>query len=279
LSVQQPRKGVNVSEEKFLADAMTVIELAQKQDIALRILGGFGIFVHCDHSPEARHLQRTLGRLGEGQPTFTDLDLGAHSKQSKQIGKLLTKDLKYREDMMVNALYGGRRMVFYHPTDNYQIDIFFDKLEFSHTISFGKFPNESRLLTDFPTLNLADLVLEKVQIHHINKKDLVDLICLFRAHEVGSPRGNHVIDGPYIAKQLCEEWGFWYDATNNLKSTISLAESSFNEGRIDSESFSITKQRIEKLLQHIADEPKTPHWKMRERVGTTRKWYVDVEDL
>jgi hypothetical protein len=279
LSAIPPKRGVQVSEEKFLSDALNLVETAQKRNVALRILGGFGIFIHSNHSPEAVHLQRTLGRLGEGEATFTDLDLGAHSKQSKQIGNFLTKELKYHEDMMTNALYGGRRMVFFHPTDSYQVDIFYDKLEFSHVISFGKFPDESRLLKDYPTLPLADLMLEKLQIHDINRKDLVDLIVLFRAHDVGEPNGNSVIDAPYIANKLSDEWGFWYDATNNLKSTIALAESCLKENKLDHESFSLVKRRLEKLLSRIEEEPKTPKWKARAKVGTAKKWYTDVGEL
>lgn len=279
MSQPPTRRGVQVPEDKFLSDALNLVETAQKRNIVLRILGGFGIFVHSNHSPEALNLQRTLGRLGENEATFTDLDLGAHNKQSKQIGNLLTKELKYREDRMTNALFGGRRMVFFHPTDNYQVDIFFDKLEFSHIIPFGKFPNESRLLKDYPTLALADLLLEKLQIHDINRKDLVDLIVLFRAHDVGQPNGNSVIDSSYIATQLADEWGFWYDATNNLKSTIVLAQSCFQENKLDPESFSLVKTRLDRLLSRIDQEPKTPKWKVRERVGTSKKWYADVGEL
>jgi hypothetical protein len=32
-------------------------------------------------------------------------------------------------------------------------------------------------------------------------------------------------------------------------------------------------------LKRVEEEPKTPKWKVRERVGTSKKWYVDVEEI
>jgi hypothetical protein len=277
---EPPRRGVQVSEEKFLAEALAVVAAAQKENIPLRILGGFAIYVHGDHTPEARSLQQTLGRLGEGQPTFTDLDLGAHSKHSNQIDKMLERQLKFKPNREVNALFGGRRAVYYHPVDNWQVDVFFDKLEFSHTISFGKFPKESRLVLDYPTLNLSDLLLTKTQIHQINRKDLVDILSLLRGHDVGTGAdGNASVDSSYIAKILSDDWGFYYDATNNLRAALDLAQKSFAEGKLDEQSLAIVKSRIEKLLAAIDAEPKSGKWKVREKVGTSKKWYVDVEEL
>ena len=75
-----------------------------------------------------------------------------------------------KPDRMVNALYGGGRLVYFHPTGKFPIDVFLDKLEYSHNVSFGEYQKNGRLELDSPTLDLAEYHAEKLQIHQINKK-------------------------------------------------------------------------------------------------------------
>jgi len=39
------------------------------------------------------------------------------------------------------------------------------------------------------------------------------------------------------------------------------------------------KSKIEKLLKAIEDEPKSLKWKMRSKIGTSKRWYTEVEEL
>jgi len=39
----------------------------------------------------------------------------------------------------------------------------------------------------------------------------------------------------------------------------------------------IVSGRIEELIKRIDDEPKSTSWKMRAKVGTSKKWYKDVD--
>lgn len=72
-------------------------------------------------------------------------------------------------------IWSGRR-IFDHPTLPH-VDVFFDELNFCHKVDFRK-----RMDTDSPTISLADLVLEKLQIVEINEKDLKDLIVVNLEH-------------------------------------------------------------------------------------------------
>ena len=58
-----------------------------------------------------------------------------------------------------------------------------DKLDFCHPI-----PWKSRLEVDTPTIPLAELVLEKMQIVKINEKDIIDTIMLLREHAIARRR-------------------------------------------------------------------------------------------
>jgi hypothetical protein len=54
------------------------------------------------------------------------------------------EDLRFRPDSMINGFFGDRRLVYYEGQDRFHVDVFLDKLEFSHDILFGKRPGNGR---------------------------------------------------------------------------------------------------------------------------------------
>lgn len=273
-----PTHFVEISEEEFLKEALGIIEKAQSRGIYLRILGALAVYIHSLDKPECINAFRSLGRFGEGKPLFTDLDLIGYSKQRKEITKLF-EELKFQPDRMINVLFADRRLIFYHPQGKYHVDVFLNKLEFSHDVYFGEKPGSGRLELDYPTITLADIVLEKLQIHFINLKDLIDLIVLFMGHEVSEQSDKDVIDGKYIAKILSDDWGFWYDAITNLDKTKSLAKTFIESGKLSSDQVKIIIERIDKLRSIIDAMPKTKNWEKRAKIGTNKPWYREVEEV
>ena len=189
---------------------------------------------------------KTLGRFGEGMPLFTDLDLAAYGKQRGGIDKTF-REMAFEPDPLVNGMFGNKRLIYYHPQRKYHVDIFLNRLEFSHDVEFGEKPGEGRLEIDYPTISPADIVLEKLQIHQINRKDLVDLIALFLVHDVQGQFGKDAIDGAYIGKILSKEWGFWYDATTNLEKVKALMQTLEKEGKLSRSQTQTVEQRVGKI--------------------------------
>lgn len=272
---------VTLPPEEFVKETIEIIKKAQEKGIIIRILGALAVYIHSSHDNEALELFNKLKRL-EGGLIFTDLDLIAYSKQRKEIMDFFEKTLGFKCDPYVKALFGGRRLIYYHPKNLYHVDIFFDKLEFSHDIYFGEKPGAGSLELDFPTISLAHIVLEKLQIHKINWKDLVDLAVLFKAHklcgEIGE-KNKECIDEEVIASILCDDWGFWYDAVNNLNKLKQILDNAVKEGKINSEIANIIQTRIDKLLNYIDSKPKTKNWIKRSKIGTSKPWYREVEEL
>ncbi len=66
-----------------------------------------------------------------------------------------------------SCIGGGYRYIFENPRKQKHIDVFFDQLEMCHTVLF-----KDRLDIDSCTISLADLLLEKMQIVEISRKDL-----------------------------------------------------------------------------------------------------------
>jgi len=272
------RHPVAIGLDEFQAESKEIVERAKNDEVVIRILGGFAIFIHSDHCGEGRSLQTNAGRLGEGKPAFTDLDLIGYSKQHGKIRDVLEKKLRLKPDRMINALYGASRLVYYHPTAAFPIDVFFDKLDFSHEVSFGEH-KRGRLELDYPTLDLADLMLEKLQVHDINRKDLIDMAALILGHDLSRDDDNDKINAKHISRTLANDWGFWYDATQNLGRVKSLCKQLLEEGRLTHSLLGTLESRIVHLENIIEEEPKTEAWKVRSRVGLSKPWYREVEDL
>ena len=271
---------VTLGEDEFVREATRIVATANSQGVCGRIMGSLAGYIHSMDKPEVISTFKSLGRFGEGKPNFTDLDLAAYSKQGRQIGQVF-KQMGFRPDDMINGFFGERRLIYYHPKGAFHVDVFLNKLEFSHTVEFGEKPGSGRLELDSPTITLADLALEKLQIHEINRKDLVDLAVLFLGHDVSANSSNdrELVDGAYISKILCHDWGFYYDAIANLNKVKSFAHELSNEGKLTHPHLSTVNHRIDKLVSMVETSPKTKKWEDRAKAGTKKPWFRQVEEV
>lgn len=268
---------VKMNEEEFVKEAVGIVEKAQSHGVYLRILGSLATYIRSLNNGYA-NLFKSLERFGEGKPLFTDLDLAGYSKQSGAINKFF-HELNFRPDTMVNGMFGHKRLIHHHPLNKYHVDVFLNKLEFSHDVEFGEKPGSGRLELDWPTITATDIVLEKLQIHQINRKDLIDLITLLMTHEVQEGFDKNTIDGSYITRILSDDWGFWQDATTNFgKMKMQMEELTANS-KLTAEQSQTIMQRTDKLLTLVTNSPKTKHWEKRARTGTKKPWYREVEDV
>jgi len=268
---------VEMDEDEFLKEALGIVEKAQSRGIYLRVLGSLAPYIRSLNSGYGE-VFKSLGRFGVGMPLFTDLDLVAYGKQRGEITKLFS-ELAFLPDRLVNSMFGHKRLIFYHPQNRYHIDVFFNRLEYSHDVEFGEKPGSGRLELDYPTITPADIVLEKLQIHEINRKDLIDLVAIFLVHDVLEQPGKNAVDGGYVAKILSNEWGFWYDATTNLGKVKLILEQLTNEGKLTAAQSQATNQRIDRLLDIVTNAPKTHNWDKRAKTGTKKAWYREVEEV
>ncbi|MEM2964195.1 MAG: hypothetical protein QXE22_01920 [Candidatus Bathyarchaeia archaeon] len=260
-------------DEIILEDAVTLVKEAAERGLYLRVLGAVGIRLNAWRHEDLFH---KLNRLNS-ERKFTDIDLAAYSRQRNEVRKLL-EELGYQVDQYALLLHGSSRMMFHHPEKKYGVDVFFDKLEFSHTVEFGSNPKEGRLNLNALTASPTDLLLEKLQIHEINEKDIKDIILLFAANIVGEEEGENIINGKYVATLLSEDWGFWYDASINLQKTLKYLEKYVEESMVGKEVQSVVSERMEKLQSLIELQPKTKNWEKRNKQGSKKKWWRDVEE-
>lgn len=245
---------------KYIKKGLEIVESAKKRSIELRLLGCVAVKLHC---PKLRRFhEETMERHA------TDLDFVALSKDRSKIRELL-EELGY--NIMKTTVPMERRDIF-KDKEEMKVDIFLDKLEMCHVIDF-----KNRLQTDYPTISLADLILEKTQIVKINEKDIKDVIILLREHDI-SDSENDIINGKYIAELLAKDWGFYHTVTTNLK----LIKDQFLEKWkhiLSTEDRTNIATKINMLVDKIEREPKSIGWKIRASAGTKKKWYRDVEEI
>lgn len=113
-----------------------------------------------------------------------------------------------------------------------------------------------------------------MQIVNLNEKDMKDTIVLLREHEVGETEKETVNVG-YIVELLRDDWGFYYTVTTNLKRTKDCLRQFKPLSDQDREDVA---NKISRLLDAIEKSPKSFKWRMRARIGTSKKWYEDVEE-
>ncbi len=266
----------SLSDSEVIEEAIKLVEEANKRGVVLRILGALAVRIHSD---EYMDLHMRLKRLGEAEASFTDIDLIGYSSQRGSIRKFFEQDLGFLVNRQFLMMFGKERLIYRHSDGLYYVDIFLDRLRFSHDVLFGSKPGKGRLELDYPTISLTDLVLEKLQIHEINEKDIKDLIVLFRGHDFAYNDERESINIVYISKILCDDWGFWYDATNNLRKVLSFAEKYFSQNLISQSDLVDVRKKVKELLEYIDKSPKSKKWLKRAKIGVNKKWWRDVEEL
>src|SRR5207244_4626493 len=143
----------------------------------------------------------------------------------------------------VNLMQGDRRLYFYDTDHSRQIDIFIDIIQMSHVIDL-----RGRLDGDGPCASPADLLLSKLQIYEVNRKDLVDLTALLLDHPIAA-KDDEAIDATYVARLAAEDWGLYRTLQVNLeKLRHTVAELDVDRDLVNS--------RLDELWTVVEAQPK-----------------------
>ena len=253
-----------MEQNQFVPQAIEIVNNAQKRGLILRVLGAAAFRIHC---PNYVHVHIAMGR------DITDIDFAAYSKDGEKAEKFFTEELFQSERQKASltpGLFNGRH-IYENPQTGLHVDIFEDELNMCHKVNF-----RNRLHLDSPTITLADLTLEKVQIVTLNEKDIRDMLMLFADHPVGDT-DLETINGKYIADIMSKDWGFYY--------TTKLSMGKIRKGMERYKDLFTVKdiqtigERMDVLEGMIEKAPKSLGWKARAAVGTRVQWYNDVEEV
>jgi hypothetical protein len=252
---------VGDTNQEILEIGLELVEKARAQGIPLRLLGAVAIRLHC---------RRYQHLFDQAERPISDLDVMSYGTHRKAVQSLL-KENKYIGDEHLIAIYGESRQIYQHPrVAGLKLDVFFDQLKFCHTVSF-----RGRLELDYPTITMTDALLEKMQIVKINAKDLKDTIILLLEHPPADHFETENLDGAYLRQLLGADWGFYYTVTENLKKVLDFMR---QKPFLEPDQMAIVEQNAKALLATLEEAPKTMKWKLRAKIGTKVKWYLDVEE-
>jgi hypothetical protein len=252
--------------EEIAAEAARLVGLAMAERLRVRLMGGLAIRFQ---SPTAQ--RPPYARV------YRDLDLVAHRKDVGALRRLLDGQ-GYVGDRLFNAIHGAQRLVYTAPSERWSVDVVIDDLAMSHTIVL-----KDRLGTDGPTLDLADLLLTKLQIWETNEKDLGDIVCLLADHPL-APAGRLVagpaddggpgpIDLIRLRAILGSDWGLCHTVERNLR-----AVGDAWARRPAPEAPYPVDAQVAALLADIESAPKSLGWKARARIGERVRWYETPEE-
>jgi len=251
----------HLTQENQLIDlCKRIIFLAKEKGVLLRALGAVAFRIHC---PQFKHFEYIAGR------SLSDLDFATYLSQLKGVERVFS-ELGFVQNERVKILHGTQRRIFDYSETGWHADVFVDRLRFCHDVNF-----HGRLEADFPTIPLAELLLEKLQIVKFEPKDVIDSVVLIREHEIGES-DNETINVGVIAQIFASDWGFWKTGQLNLDRISHYAEACEILTPVDKKDLI---KKIDFLRKRINEEPKTLGWKLRGKVGEKKQWYRDVEDV
>lgn len=246
--------------DMFENELKRILVASDQMNLNLRVIGSLAFQMHC---PKFGYLQAALGRA------YTDIDFAGYKKETKEIKDLMFS-LGYEEDREVFIVSENYRSIFHSTSSSLHVDVFYDKLDFCHPISWN-----GRLEVDNPTIPLAEMVLEKMQIVKINEKDIIDTIMLLLEHPLGT-KDQETINMGRIAQMCARDWGLWRTTTMNLEKVGALAQ---EYEILEPAQKAHVASQVRAAIDQIEAEPKALAWKLRARVGDRVKWYKEVDEV
>jgi hypothetical protein len=232
-----------------------IADAARAAEVTTRLTGGVAIALRCP-SAQAPPLART----------YQDIDLvtlGSH----RDATMALLESLGYLPDREFNTLHGSRRLFFWDPANERQLDVFVDRARLCHEIDF-----RPRLAVSERTLPLADLLLMKLQVVETNEKDLIDICALLADHDL--TEGERGVNSAYLASLAGDDWGLW----RTMTMVASRAED-FVRGLARFHGAALVTSRLRELGRQLEEAPKSRGWKLRARLGERKRWYQLPEEI
>jgi len=231
-----------------------VIGAIAAEDGKASLLGGRAVAIACGTA-----LPAPLRRTSE------DIDIVIRGRDRKALKGAMTK-LRCDAATEFNLLNGKERMIFY--AGETKIDVFIEIFRMCHTLNLG--PRVGILPLILPP---ADLLLTKLQVVHLEAKDMVDIAALLLACPLDGTAENR-IDIDFLAKFLGQDWGFWRTATRSLETLRANAAAL----GLDDDLARKLVERIDLLTQRIDAAPRSMSWRMRAVIGERSIWYELPEE-
>jgi len=239
-------------------EAKRLAEAAVTLGLSARLIGGLAIWLRC---PSVRE--------GPFARSYADMDFAISAAAGTKFKALLMTQ-GYLPDQFFNGLHGATRLYYGEPAGRWSIDVVIDELVMSHKLDL-----RGRLDGPAPTITLADLLLTKLQVWEINRKDLGDTVCLLADHALSEDDDDaEGIGLPRVRSVLGRDWGFNHTVERNLQKVSEL----WSREPLPAATHDVAAQ-VASLQRAIEVAPKSRAWRLRSRVGERIRWYETPEEV
>ncbi len=264
-------------------EATSLTQAVSAAGLDARLLGGLACWLTC---PSVRS--------GPFARSYADLDF-AVTKADSQPFRAILEGRGYLPDKFFNGLHGATRLYYQAPEGQWSVDIVIDELTMSHKLDL-----RGQLGGPGPSISLADLLLSKLQVWEINRKDLGDALCLLADHALADHAladhaladhalADHALAGAAargdaadadeislarLAAVLGADWGFCHTVERNLGKVTEL----WTAEPVPGPAYDVSAQAAA-IRSAIDAAPKSRAWRMRARIGERVKWYETPEEV
>ncbi|MBI4259681.1 MAG: hypothetical protein HY658_03850 [Actinobacteria bacterium] len=237
-----------------------VLGRAAEESVPLRAIGGIAVWLRC---PSIRSI--------EPPREFRDIDLVGRRRDVKAVSALLESE-GYEPAWRFNRLAGGERLLFHDRRDRRKVDVFLDRLEMCHTLTF-----RDRVDLEPETLPLADLLLSKLQIVRLTDRDVRDVMALLADHDLSEGGADpERLDLGRLGEVCGDDWGWWRTVTGSLETLVGRWTDAPAAAGPDP---AVASGRAGELVAFLHQAPKGRRWKLRAVVGERMRWYREPEEL
>jgi hypothetical protein len=234
-------------------EATEVVRQANARGVPLKLIGGQAVRLLCPLFP---HRART----------DQDMDFASVSSAKRAVMDYFGEH-GFLGDPRFNLLHGDRQMYFTTADGKTSVDVIMDRLNMCHILDF-----RDRIDRMPHTLDVTDLLLTKLQIVELNRKDLHDIVHLLSAFEVRGGDDVSTIGLARIRKIVGDDWGWWRTVTQNLDTIVHLGTGEHADLVPEARQFDPMVQA--KDIREFCDAcPKSLRWKIRSKVGDRMQWY------
>lgn len=247
-----------------LEEALRLVALAKDNGLQVRLMGGLAFHAR------VRDWTALIERRRR------DIDLATRAKDSRPLRDLLEAH-GYTSDKMYNALYGHKQMYFVDEAHDRPVDVLINRLEMCHRLDF-----DERLGVGDTTLPPADLLLSKLQIVKINRKDVLDLLALLSEYPLAEgDDGGSAISVRRITSVAGNDWGWWRTIMGNIDQLVAIADGGLADGELE---FGRPPRyqpldQVRQLREAIDKAPKSTKWRLRAGIGDRVRWYEEPEEV
>lgn len=256
-SQMSPESGEGACLPDIVDEARRIIEAANSSGVCVRLLGGLAVRLHVPEPPHAALVRE-----------YNDIDLAIPKREGPATTALL-ESLGYKVDEEFNALNGRTRLLFHDFAHDRHIDVFVGAFELCHSI-----PLTDRLELDPISVPLAELLLTKLQVVQLNEKDQRDIVALIYYHDVGD-HDDDTVNATHLASLCAQDWGLWRTCRGSMESV----EANVENYDLDVAGKELVNTRLTQLWSTVEETPKSSRWRMRDRIGDRKRWYMDPEEI